>query len=117
MNSNRHVLRPTQNRLPLKDVPSQKYSSIEIINKTKLSTNTILQQQENLALITNKIPTKSRPILTAIRSIKQHSKENENHSQMLISSMVKTNFIVDQKLSLLDNNKTREQLEQDLYEL
>jgi hypothetical protein len=95
MNSNRNVLRPTQNRLPLKDV-----SSFEFINKT----NTIFQQQENFV-------SKSRPILTAIRSIKQHSKENENPSQMLISPMVKTN------LSLSENNKTREQLEQELYEL
>jgi hypothetical protein len=95
MHSNRNVLRPTQNRLPLKDV-----SSIELINKK----NTILQQQEDFI-------SKSRPILTAIRSIKQHSKENENSSQMLISPIVKTN------LSLSENNKTREQLEQELYEL
>ncbi len=115
MNSNRHVLRPTQNRLPLQDVSSQKYSSIEIINKTKLSVNTIFQQQENVAstIITSKIPTKSRPILTAIRSIKQHSKENE----MLISPMVKTNFIIEQNSSRNEKNRTREQLEQDLYEL
>ncbi len=95
MHSNRNVLRPTQNRLPLKDV-----SSIELINKK----NTILQQQEHFI-------SKSRPILTAIRSIKQHSKENENSSQILISPIVKTN------LSLSENNKTREQLEQELYEL
>jgi hypothetical protein len=96
MNSNRNVLRPTQNRLPLKDVTSQKYASIELINK---------QEQENF------VP-KSRPILTAIRSIKQHSKENENHTQMFISPMVKTNLIISN-----NNNKTREQLEQELYEL
>jgi len=110
MNSNRHVLRPTQNRLPFKDISSQKYSSIELINKTKTLTNAILQQQENF------VPT-SRPILTAIRSIKQHSKENENPTQMLISPLVKTNLITEQKLSLSENNKTREQLEQELYDL
>jgi hypothetical protein len=117
MNSNHNVLRPTHNRLPLKEVSSQKYSSIEIITKTKLSTN--YEQQENLSqsVIINKIPITSRPILTALRSIKQQSKENENDSQMLISPMVKTNFIMEQKLSLSDNTKTREQLEQELYEL
>jgi hypothetical protein len=36
---------------------------------------------------------------------------------MLISPMVKTNFIIENKLSLADNSKTREQLEQELYEL
>ncbi|CAF4070933.1 unnamed protein product, partial [Rotaria sp. Silwood2] len=119
MNSNRHVLRPTQNRLPLKDVSSQKSSSIGIINKTKLITNTIIQQQENvsLSLIKNKISITSRPILTAIRSIKQNSKENENDTQMFISPIVKRNFVTEQKLSLSENNKTREQLEQELYEL
>ncbi|CAF0775747.1 unnamed protein product [Rotaria sordida] len=122
MNSNRHVLRPTQNRLPLQDVSSQKSSSIEIINKTKLISNTILQQQqqqENLSpsLIKNKISITSRPILTAIRSIKQNSKENENDTQMFISPMVKTNFFNEQKLSLSETYKTREQLEQELYEL
>lgn len=111
MNSNRLVLRPTQNRLPLKDVSSQKYSSIELINKTKLSTNTILQQQQE------NFSSTSRPILTALRSIKQQAKENENSSQMLISPMVKTNLNIEQKVSLTDNNKTREQLEQELYEL
>jgi hypothetical protein len=121
MNSNRNVLRPTQNRLPLKDVSLQKYSSIEIINKTKLlPINHVLQeQQENLpqSVIINKIPITTRPILTALRSIKQQSKENENDNQMLISPMVKTNFIIENKLSLADNSKTREQLEQELYEL
>jgi hypothetical protein len=118
MNSNRNVLRPTQNRLPLKDVSLQKYSSIEIINKTKLlPINHVLQeQQENLpqSVIINKIPITTRPILTALRSIKQQSKENENDNQMLISPMVKTNFIIENKA---DNSKTREQLEQELYEL
>ncbi|CAF0931602.1 unnamed protein product [Rotaria sp. Silwood1] len=120
INSNRNVLRSTQNRLPLKDVSLQKSSSIEIINKTKLISNTILQQ-ENLSpsLLKNKISITSRPILTAIRSIKQYSKENENenNTQMFISPMVKTNYFTEQKLSLSNNNKTREQLEQDLYEL
>ncbi len=121
MNSNRHVLRPTQNRLPLQDVSSQKYASIELKNQTKLSINAVLQQQENFApsSLTNKIPAATRPILTAVRSIKRHSKENENCTDMLISPMVKTNFLIEQKLPLSDNdnNKTREQLEQDLYEL
>jgi hypothetical protein len=113
MNSNRLVLRPTQNRLPLQNVSSQKISTIEIINKTKLITNSILHQQENLAptLISNKT---TRPILTAIRSIKQYSKDD---THMLISPMVKTIITDEQKLSVLENNKTREQLEQELYEL
>lgn len=116
MNMNRHVLRPTQNRLPLKDVSSQKYTSFEFISKPKLSTNTILQQQqqENLpaTVLTNKTST-TRPILTAIRSLKQQSKENDQHSEMLISPMVKTNSLIEQNY----DKKTREQLEQDLYEL
>jgi len=118
MNSNRNILRATQNRLPLKDVSSQKYLSIDRINKTKLTTNKFLQQ-ENLpsSVLLNKIPIKSRPILTAIRSIKQQSKENENDIQMLISPMGKTNFVSEDKISLQENNKTREQCEQELYEL
>ena len=117
MNSNRHVLRPTENRLPLKDVSTQKLSSIEIVNKTKLTTNTILHQQENVSspVLKTKVAT-TRPILTAIRSIKQHSKENQHVSQMLISPMVEHDFI-EQKLSLTEHTKTHEQLEQELYEL
>ncbi|CAF0745974.1 unnamed protein product [Adineta steineri] len=112
MNFNRNILRETQNRLPLKDVSIQKYLSIDIKNAT---TNTIVEQ-ENLSLISQKIPIKTRPILTAIRSIKQQSKENDNND-MLISPMVKTNFLFEQNTPLSEINKTREQSEQDLYEL
>jgi hypothetical protein len=112
MNSNRHVLRPTHNRLPLKDVSSDK---ILLINKTKLCNNSSLQQQENL------IPIASRPILTATRSIKKYLKENNEDNQMLISPMVTTikeaNIVVLQKQTVFEENKTREQLEQDLLEL
>jgi hypothetical protein len=114
MNSNRNILRPTHNRLPFKDISSDK---ILIKNKTKLCTNSSLQQQENLISIT------SRPILTATRSIKKFLKENTNDddNQMLISPMVstinKTNIIVLQKPTVFNENKTREQLEQDLFEL
>jgi hypothetical protein len=113
MNSNRPVLRATENRLPLKDVTSK----IEIINKTKLSTKTIFQQQENVTatVFTNKIPITSRPILTAVRSLK--TKENEQPTEMLISPLVKTHLIQKQDVSLSNQQKTREQLEQDLYEL
>jgi Sec-independent protein translocase protein TatA len=112
MNSNRPVLQAKENRLPLKDVSSK----IEIIHKKKLSTKTIFQQQENVTatVLTNKIPTISRPILTAIRSLKQQTKENEQHTEMLISPI---NFSIKQDLSRSDQQKTREQLEQDLYEL
>lgn len=102
MNSNRNVLRPTHNRLPLKDV---------LINKTKICTNSSLQQQENC------FPTNSRPILTATRSIKKFLKENDDDNQMLISPMVTTINKVFQKQTVFNENKTREQLEQDLYEL
>jgi len=114
MNSNRHVLRPTHNRIPLKDVSTDKTL---ITNKTKLCNNSSLQQQENL------IPITSRPILTATRSIKKFLKENNNDddNQMLISPVVtninKTNVVVLQKQTVSDENKTREQLEQDLFEL
>jgi len=119
MNSNRLVLRPTQNRLPLNDVSSQKYSAIETANKSKFSTNTIFQQQENLpaTVTTKQIPTASRPILTAIRSLRQQSKENDQSTAMLISPMVKVSSDVEQKFARADQPKTREQLEQDLYEL
>lgn len=117
MNINRPVLRATQNRLPLQDVSSQAY-------KSKLSLNTLRQQQqeqENLptTVTTNKSVVPSRPILTAIRSLKaqQSSQENEQHSDMLISPMVKATPINELSLSQTDNNKTREQLEQDLFEL
>jgi len=116
MNSNRNVLRPTHNRLPLKDVSIDKPL---ITNKTKLCTNSSLQQQENL------ISRTSRPILTATRSIKKFFKYNNNNNdddnQMLISPMVptinKANVIGLQKQTVLEENKTREQLEQDLFEL
>ena len=115
MNSNRLVLRATENRLPLKDVTSK----IEIINKTKFATKTIYQQQENVTatVFTNKIPITSRPILTAVRSLKQQTKENEQPTEMLISPLVKTNCVHEQNLSISNQQKTREQLEQDLYEL
>jgi hypothetical protein len=112
MNSNRHVLRPAHNRLPFKDVLSDK---ILIPNKPKLCTNSSLQQQENI------IPITSRAILTAARSIKKHLKENDEDNQMLISPMVttinKANIVVLQKQTVFDENKTREQLEQDLLDL
>ncbi len=112
MNSNRQVLRPTHNRLPLKDVSSDKFL---IGNKNKLCNNSSLQQQENL------VPIPTRPILTAIRSIKKHLKPNDDENQMLISPMVttinKANIVVLPKQTVFDENKTREQLEQDLLEL
>jgi hypothetical protein len=114
MNSNRNVLRPTHNRLPLKDVS---FDKTLITNKTKLCSNSSLQQQENLISLT------SRPILTATRSIKKFLKQNnDDDNQMLISPMVttinKANVIGLQKQTVFEeNNKTREQLEQDLYEL
>ncbi|CAF1589094.1 unnamed protein product [Rotaria magnacalcarata] len=108
MDSNRLVLRPTHNRLPLKDVSSQKFSSIEITNKTKFISTTIVQQE-------NQVPTATRPILTAARAIKQYSKENEN--DMVISPMFKTDFFIEQQPSHSEISKTREQLEQDLFEL
>ncbi len=114
MNSNRNVLRPTHNRLPLKDVLTDK---IFIPTKTKLCTNSSLQQQENL------LPITTRPILTATRSIKKFFKENihDDDNRMLISPMVasihKANVLGLQKQTVLEENKTREQLEQDLFEL
>lgn len=115
-NITRPILRATQNRLPLQDVSTQGY-------KSKLSLNTFRQQeQENLpatVATNNKSLGTSRPILTAIRSLKQQqfSQENEQHTDMLISPMVKTNSINESCLSRTDSNKTREQLEQELFEL
>ena len=102
MNSNRNVLRPTHNRLPLQDVSSSKTL---INNKTKICTNASFQQQEN----------RLRPILTATRSIKKFLKEtnhnnDDGENQMLISPI--------QKQTVFEQTiKTREQLEQDLFEL
>ncbi|UJR21326.1 hypothetical protein I4U23_024420 [Adineta vaga] len=112
MNSNRHVLRATHNRLPLNDVSSDKIFGS---NKTKLCTNVSYQQQENCISIT------SRPILTAARSIKKHLKENHDENQMLISPLVttinKATITHLQKQTVCQENKTHEQLEQELYEL
>ncbi|CAF1015789.1 unnamed protein product [Rotaria sordida] len=113
MNSNRNVLRPTHNRLPLKDVLSDK---ILITNKTKLCTNTSLQQQENV------IPITSRQILTATRSIKKYLKENDNddnrmHISPMVTTIHKANIVVLSKQTIFEENKTREQLEQDLFVL
>ncbi|CAF0787442.1 unnamed protein product [Rotaria sordida] len=113
MNSNRNVLRPTHNRLPLKDVSSDK---ILITNKTKLCTNTSLQQQENV------IPITSRQILTATRSIKKYLKENDNddnrmHISPMVTTIHKANIVVLSKQTIFEENKTREQLEQDLFVL
>jgi hypothetical protein len=103
MNSNRNVLRPTHNRLPLQDVSSTKTL---INNKPKLCTNASFQQQENYL----------RPILTATRSIKKflketnHNDDDDGENQMLISPI--------QKQTVFEQTtKTREQLEQDLFEL
>ncbi|CAF1413699.1 unnamed protein product [Adineta ricciae] len=107
MNFNRQVLRPTHNRLPLQDVSShQKYFCID---KTNLH---VQQENRSVAIANTKISVKSRPILTAARLIK--SQFNENDVEMLISPMVdKTNvFTVEQTKA-----KTREQCEEDLYEL
>lgn len=117
MNLNRNVLRETQNRLPLKEVSAQNFTSIEITNKTKLVSTTIIQQQENLSptSLKSKLSATSRPILTAIRTKKISFNENEN--EMLISPMGKTDISVEPKLFLSESNKTREQLEQELFEL
>jgi hypothetical protein len=107
MNSNRNVLRPTHNRLPLQDVSSTK----TLINtKSKLCTSASFQQQEN----------RLRPILTATRSIKKFLKEtnhDDSENQMFISPIQKANLMVIQKQTVLEQTKTREQLEQDLFEL
>ena len=112
MNSNRHVLRPTHNRLPLKDVS---FDKIFITNRTKLCTNSSSQQQENFISLT------SRPILTANRSIKEHFQENDDNKQMFISPIVttisKANIVVLPKKTVFEENKTREQLEEELFEL
>ena len=113
MNSNRLVLRPTQNRLPLQDVSSQQ-------TKTKFALRQH-QDQENLPATVsgNKHSITSRPILTAVRSLKQqYAQDNEQHTDMLISPMVKISSINEANLSSSDHkNKSREQLEQDLFEL
>ncbi|CAF0875347.1 unnamed protein product [Adineta ricciae] len=112
MNSNRHVLRATHNRLPLTNVSSDKNF---VSNKTKLCTSAAYQQQENC------ISAGSRPILTATRSIKKLLKENHDENQMLISPLVttinKANVVPIQKQPVCQENKTREQLEQELFEL
>lgn len=113
MTSNRLVLRPTQNRLPLQDVPSQQ-------TKTKFALRRH-QDQENLSatVSTTKQSIPSRPILTAVRSLKQQLiQDNEQHTDMLISPMVKISSINEPCLSSSNHQtKSREQLEQDLFQL
>lgn len=111
MNSNRNVLRPTHNRLPLQEVSTDK---LFLSNKTKFSINPSLQQQENV------IPVGARPILTATRSIKKYRKENDDDNRMHISPMVttisKANIVVLPKQTVFEE-KSREQLEQELFEV
>ena len=118
MNSNRQVLRPTHNRLPLQDVSSEK-TFLGHVKKPWPNTVFPHHQQENCFP-----PATSRPILTATRSIKKLLKENPPHDEenaMLISPMVtnvhKAKFIGVAKPTVSDEHKTREQLEQDLFEL
>lgn len=112
MHSNRHVLRATHNRLPLQDVSSEKTL---ISQKPKLWPNTVFQQQENRFAPT------SRPILTATRSIKKLLQDNPLHDEenaMLVSPQVNTNKLMPlDKQTVSEENKTREQLEQELFEL
>lgn len=114
MNSNRHALRSTENRLPLQDVSSQKYSSIDSINQIKSSRNPLSQQQQQENLLSKTKNPTARPILTALRTIKQNSKENDTCTDMLVSPLVKTSAFLEEKISIA---KTREQLEEDLFEL
>ena len=115
MHSNRPALRPTHNRLPLQDVSSEK----TLINqKPKLWPNTVYQQQENRFAPT------SRPILTATRSIKKFLKEippHDEENEMLVSPQVNTiqknKLMALEKQTVSEENKTREQLEQELFEL
>lgn len=116
MHSNRQVLRATHNRLPLKDVSSDKFAVLDLCNK---ATHANYQQQENRlpTSLKTKLPTTSRPILTAIRSIKHCSKENDDDTHMLVSPMVKTTSIIEQKAALAERQKTRTELEEELLEL
>lgn len=101
MNSNRHVLRATQNqnRLPLKDVSSEKQF---LSSKPRFSD----QQQENCFL------KNSRPILTATRSIKKFFKQTPTATSQKTDEHF--NF---QVTTVTNENKTRQQLEDELYEL
>lgn len=113
MNSNRQVLRPTHNRLPLHDVVAEKPS---IFARAKICTNSSSQQQQE-----NIVSIGSRPILTATRSIKKLLKENHDDNRMFLSPLVsainKASIVTLPKQSIAEENKTREQLEQELLEL
>jgi hypothetical protein len=113
MNSNRHVLRSTQNRPALQDRSSDQS---HLIFKATFSSNVASQQQENIVSNCH-----SRPILTATRSIKKTNKAKQDENQMSISPMFtnieQTNLVRLQTPSILEENKTREQLEQELVEL
>ena len=111
MHSNRQVLRPTQNRLPLKDV-----STVDLPTKVVLTTANanVHHEQENRipSAHATKIPLTSRPILTAIRTVKNLIKDDHDEASMLISPMVKTARITEIKVQ-----KTREELEEEVFEL
>lgn len=89
MNTNRNVLRSTQNRLALKEISTNK-------KKTQVDFSSC-QQQENVWSQNS-----FRPILTATRSVKKLFQTDENNEPMLISPPI---------------IKTREELEDDLYVL
>lgn len=117
MNLNRQVLRATQNRLPLQDVSTQRYLASEANNRSKITMGTAVVQQENrpLAAIEKKVVGKPRPILTAVRSLKHSSQDNENDTAMLVSPYVKVSSTSPQPVP--ETETPREPAEDDLYEL
>ena len=113
MHSTRQVLRPTQNRPQSRDAPLDS-------QKTKSFTSTLWQQQENAvpSSLTKKLQVSSRPILTAIRSVRRrHAKDNQDESHMLVSPSVKATLLAEIERPSCTNEKTREELEQELIEL
>lgn len=115
MNSNRNVLRSTENRPALQQISTD--GNYSLTTKTKFSTNVSLQQQENYFSNHHR-----RPILTATRSIKKLIQVDENEQEMVFSPMVHTiqraNIVQLEKQSTVEEKvKTRQQLEEELFEL
>lgn len=116
MNSNRHVLRSTENRQVLQEI---KYDKQVPSNKSKPTNPSYvsLQQQENCFTSYQR-----RPILTATRSIKRHVQNDENDHEMVFSPMVQNiqqaTIVQLEKQSITEEIvPTRQQLEEQLFEL
>ena len=113
IHSTRQVLRPTQNRPQSRDTPLDAPKSTSF-------TSSLWREQENAVpeSLTKKRQVSSRPILNAIRSVRRrHAKDDQDESHMLVSPSIKATLLADIERPSSTNEKTRQELEQELIEL